>query len=179
VISGISPQELQLRLDAEQQTIRKLKILYGKWWPHYTLPLELKWTLYAEHDTCPYCSTALQMPSGIEAIGQEEAARHIDHMDPLSRGGEESFRNAICACAKCNMAKGKQLFANWLATLPESRQAAVRAIYVEKLGRSPEQFQPGPKQLRLVATRLELAFDEQVLRVLYPKPVVNGPPNRQ
>lgn len=179
MIAGISPQELQHRLEAEQQTIRKLKILYGKWWPHYTLPLELKWTLYAEHETCPYCSRPLEMASGLGAFGQEEAARHIDHMDPLSRGGEESFRNAICACAKCNMAKGKQLFSDWLAALPEPTRTVVRAIYVEKLGRTPEQFQPGPKQLRLVQARLELAFDEQVLRALYPKPVVKGPPNRQ
>jgi CRISPR/Cas system Type II protein with McrA/HNH and RuvC-like nuclease domain len=177
VIAGISQQELQVRLGAEQVLIRKFQILYDQWWPHYALPHELKWTLYAEFEACPYCSTSLQIAADSPTF--ENAVRHIDHMDPLSRGGEESFRNAICACAKCNMAKGRQLFADWLAKLPESNQVIARAAYLQKLGRMPEDFKPGPKQQRLVTTRSELAFDEHVLRTLYPKPVVQGPPKRR
>lgn len=166
-----------MRLGAERVLIRKFQILYGRWWSHYALPHELKWTLYAEFEACPYCSTVLQMTADSPVF--ENAVRHIDHMDPLSRGGEESFRNAICSCAKCNMAKGRQLFSDWLEKLPKNNQAIARAAYLQKLGRTPEEFKPGPKQLRLVTTRAELAFDEQVLRTLYPKPVVHGPPKRR
>ncbi len=179
MISGISQQELQVRLAAEEVTIRKLKILYGRWWQHYALPLELKWTLYAEFEFCPYCSTALQMAVDPSAFGAEDAVRHIDHMDPLSRGGEESYRNAVCACAKCNLSKNRRLFSEWLATLSPANQLISRAVYIRKLGRAPEEFQPGQKQPRLVKERLELGFDEQVLRALYPKPVVRQAPRRR
>lgn len=110
MIIGLSPQELQVHLNAEQATIRKFEIIFGQWWPHYALPRELKWTLYAERDYCPYCSAELQIAIGHGIQDQEDTARHIDHMDPLSRGGEESFRNALCVCTKCNLAKGKRLF---------------------------------------------------------------------
>ena len=99
-------------------------------------------------------------------------------MDPLSRGGEESVRNAIYVCAACNMAKGNRLFVDWLARLPEPRRAMVRQIYVAKQGRPPEHFAPRPRQPRLLLSRPELAFDESVLRRLFPKPLVGGPPRR-
>lgn len=174
----MTPQELQARLDAEQVVIRKLKILFGQWWPCYALPHELKWTLYAERDCCPYCAVKLQMVANSEVHTSEESVRHIDHMDALSRGGEESFRNAICVCDKCNISKGRQLFTNWLDKLAEPNRAVARAAYIQKLGRTPEEFRPGPKQTRLSLMRTELGFDEQVLRTLFPKPVVQGPPKR-
>lgn len=179
MIVGISPEELQAKLDAEQEKIRKFRILFGPWWPHYALPHELKWTLYAEHDSCPYCFAPLQIAVGQEIQDFEDTVRHIDHMDPLSRGGEESFRNAICACSRCNMAKGRRLFADWLAQIPEPNRIHARAAYIQKLGRAPEEFQPGPRQARLSLMRVELRFDEKVLRTLFPKPVVQGPPKRR
>lgn len=178
MIIGVSEQELKAHLDAEQATIGKLEIIFGRWWPHYALPHELKWTLYAEWDCCPYCSAKLQIAIGSGIPDQEDTVRHIDHMDPLSRGGEESFRNALCVCSRCNLAKGKQLFADWLARIPESNQADARAIYVQKLGRTPEAFCPGPKQVRLVRTRIELGLEKSVLRKLFAKPVVQGPPKQ-
>lgn len=178
MIVGIAPQELQARLDAEQGLIRKLQILFGRWWPHYALPHELKWTLYTEYDTCPYCSATLQIAADPGVQSFEDSVPHIDHMDPLSRGGEESFRNAICVCAKCNITKGKRLFADWLPKLTEPNQTVARTAYIQKLGRAPEAFRPGPKQARLLLMRIELGFDERVLRALFPKPVVRGPPQR-
>jgi hypothetical protein len=35
-------------------------------------------------------------------------APELDHIIPLSRGGEHSRLNTQCACRKCNMAKGDQ-----------------------------------------------------------------------
>jgi hypothetical protein len=163
-------------LAQEQATVRKLLILFGPWWPHYTPPYVLRWTLFAERTACPYCDGALGTEPGGDGDDLDRA--HLDHMDPLSRGGEESVRNAIYVCASCNMAKGNRLFVDWLASLPEHRRASVRQIYVARQGRPPEQFTPGPRQPRMLLTRPELAFDESVLRRLFPKPLVGGPPRR-
>lgn len=178
MITGISPEELQAHLDAEEVVIRKLQILFGGLWRYYAFPHELKWTLYTERDVCPYCAEPLQIVADLGAQGLEDTLVHIDHMDPLSQGGEESFRNAICVCAACNISKGRKLFANWLTTLTESNQEVAREIYKQRLGRTPEEFQPGPKQARQTLMRLELGFDEAVLRKLYPTPVVWGTPKR-
>ncbi len=163
-------------LAQEQATVRKLQILYGPWWQHYTPPYVLRWTLFSERERCPYCDGPLGMAPG-SAEGEVDRA-HLDHMDPLSRGGDESVRNAVYACRPCNMAKGNRLFVDWLARLSEERRASVRAIYVDKHSHDPEQFVAGPRQLRLLLTRPELDFDEHVLRTLFPKPLVSGPPKR-
>jgi len=36
----------------------------------------------------------------------DERAPELDHIVPLARGGEHSYRNTQCACRKCNGAKG-------------------------------------------------------------------------
>lgn len=179
MISGITTSELQAHLNAEEVVIRKLKILFGSLWRYYAYPQELKWTLYTEREACPYCAEPLQIVANLGAQGVEDTQVHIDHMDPLSRGGEESFRNALCVCATCNISKGRRLFADWLATLADANQTIARAIYKQKLGREPEEFQPGPKQPRQTLMRLELGFDEQVLQKLYPNPVVWDIPKRK
>ena len=168
---------LDARLAEEAAKIRKFQIIYGPWWPHYVAPYELRWTLFAERGTCPYCAGALEQPeSEMPAPAAVLRSPHIDHMDPLARGGEESVRNAVYACAACNLAKGRRLFVDWLRTLPEVDQQAARAIYVAKHGHEPEAFEPGIKQLRLTLPRVDIAFDESVLRRLYSKPIVSGPP---
>lgn len=35
-------------------------------------------------------------------------APELDHIMPLSRGGEHSYRNTQCSCRRCNMAKGNR-----------------------------------------------------------------------
>lgn len=41
----------------------------------------------------------------------EESEIHLDHVVPLSRGGEHSARNIRVACAPCNLSKGVKLLA--------------------------------------------------------------------
>lgn len=38
----------------------------------------------------------------------EERAPEVDHILPLSQGGEHSYRNTQCACRRCNLAKSSQ-----------------------------------------------------------------------
>jgi 5-methylcytosine-specific restriction endonuclease McrA len=38
--------------------------------------------------------------------GRGDIPLTLDHVVPLSRGGEESWENLVCACVKCNNRKG-------------------------------------------------------------------------
>ena len=57
--------------------------------------------------TCAYCS---------------EAATHLDHVVPLSRGGDDVESNALPACAPCNLSKGAKTLAEWAETFGVSRE---------------------------------------------------------
>jgi len=169
--------DLEVLLRHEQAKIRKFEIIFGKWWRHYAVPYELRWTLWAERAHCPYCAKPLgARPSPAEHDSRTAVTAHIDHMDPLTRGGEESIRNAVYACGRCNSAKGNRLFVDWLTHLREPHRTSAREIYSEKHGHAPEAYTAGRRLPRLTLVRLELEFDEAVLRKLYPTPLVKGPP---
>lgn len=166
-------------LAAELAKVRKLEILFGRWWRYYAVPYEFRWTLYAERRECPYCGERLNDLTGDdEPSASQEVSAHLDHMDPVSRGGEDSIRNALYVCAKCNVAKRNRLFIDWLEMLDPAYRDRARSIYLEKHGHPPEAFVPGARQSRLTLPRIELKFDEAVLRTLFPKPTVSGPPAR-
>lgn len=172
--------DLDARLALERVKSRKLEILFGPWWRHYAVPYEFRLTLYGEHQRCPYCGGPLGPldGEGLGGVGDAMSA-HLDHMDPLSRGGEDSIRNALYVCAACNLRKRDRLFRDWLQRLaPEHREGAT-TIYVAKHGHAPEAFVPGRRQVRLTQPRLELQLDESVLRRLFPHPIVDGPPRTQ
>jgi hypothetical protein len=100
-------------------------------------------------------------------------------MDPLSKGGEDSIRNAVYVCEACNRKKRGMLFVNWLQTLePEYRKLA-HDIYRDKHEHEPEEFRQGPPSARDAGGWVELDLNEDELRELYPKPVVDGPPCNQ
>jgi len=169
--------DLEDLLIQEKAKIRKLEIIFGQWWRHYALPYELRWTLWTERTTCPYCACTLgTWPHEVEDQQSPRTTAHIDHMDPLTRGGEESIRNAVYACGRCNSAKGNRLFVDWVARLSEPHCSLARVIYSAKHGHPPEEFRPGQRQPRLTLGRLELQFEENVLARLFPKPIVQGPP---
>lgn len=165
---------LEALLQAEQGKARKLEIIFGVWWRHYAVPYEFRWTLFAERQHCPYCGALLESP----ADGSDTAFgdTHLDHMDALSLGGEDSVRNTVYVCAPCNMAKGRRSFVDWLAQLAPQHSALARQIYVDKHGHPPEAFTRSAKSQRLTLPRIELQYSEAVLRRLFPKPIVDGPP---
>lgn len=166
-------------LATEAAKARKLEVIFGPWWRHYAVPYEFPVTLYVERSACPYCGGPLGTLALLTAdAGAEEESAHLDHMDPLSRGGEDSIRNAAYVCRDCNLAKGRRLFVDWLGKLAPAHQDSARQLYEDKHGHAPDAFVPGQKQPRLTLPRFELSFDEAVLRQLFPKPIVSGPPAR-
>jgi 5-methylcytosine-specific restriction endonuclease McrA len=58
------------------------------------------------HNACAYCGSW---------------ATHLDHVEPLSRGGADVESNMVPACAPCNLSKGAKTLAEWTETFgPES-----------------------------------------------------------
>lgn len=43
-------------------------------------------------------------------------ATHLDHVHPLSKGGEDAEHNIVPACAPCNLSKGAKTLAEWAET---------------------------------------------------------------
>lgn len=41
-------------------------------------------------------------------------AEHLDHVNPLSRGGADAAHNLVPACAPCNLSKGAKTLAEWV-----------------------------------------------------------------
>jgi len=55
--------------------------------------------------TCHLCSQRVDASlSGLDPDGPT-----IDHVTPLSRGGEHSYANTACAHRRCNLRKGNRL----------------------------------------------------------------------
>jgi 5-methylcytosine-specific restriction endonuclease McrA len=162
-------------LQAEAAKIPKLKIIYGQWWEHWAWPEEFRATLYDERAACPYCGQLL--PPAYIRKGRAGARAHLDHMDPLALGGEDSIRNAVYVCERCNGQKSDMLFVDWLATLAPDAEARARAIYAEKHGHPPEAFSPGDAEPRATGISFELCLSEAELREMYPEPAVDGPPS--
>lgn len=168
----------QAAIEERQSKLRKLKIIYGEWWQHYCLPREFASDIYNERDFCPYCGDKLPP----EYLGEDPTKKpfrdraHLDHMDPLNMGGEDSIRNVVYVCDKCNYRKGRQAFLNWLQTLKPKYRAISREIYENKHGHPPEAFKPGDPNERCDGVAGELCLSEEDLREMYPVPSVNGPP---
>lgn len=161
----------------ERSYVRKLKIVYGAYWRHYAAPEYFHTMLRDERDFCPYCGTRFcdVVPDQFNA-----SPVHIDHMDPLDRGGEHSIRNAVLCCGPCNIKKGKRSFGQWLDMLePEYRKLA-GAIYVEKHGHPPAAFVEGDSTVRR-SRELErtLYQSEEDLEAQFPEPKVSGPPSQR
>mgnify|MGYP001616935991 CR=1 FL=1 len=167
--------------EEKESKLRKLKIIYGEWWKHYCLPQEFSDDLYAERESCPYCGAKLppQYLGDHPTLGSFRGRAHLDHMDPLQLGGEDSIRNVVYACDDCNYKKGKCSFIDWLKILSPEQREISRAIYEEKHGHPPESFLPGEPNERCDGISAELCLDEEELKEMYPEPIVDGPPNNK
>lgn len=161
-------------LKREQITIKKLRVLYGRYWRHYAAPEYFLASLHDERDFCPYCGTWFDE---ITPNPFNDSPLHLDHMDPLDKGGENSIRNAVICCGPCNIQKGKRSFTDWLAMLTPKYRRLARAIYRHKHGHPPEAFIAG------LSTRRDARYLERTLckplpelRRLFPNPIVHRPP---
>ena len=143
------------------------------------MPEDFADEIYSERNFCPYCGDALP-PVYIgnhEAQGPFRGRAHLDHMDPLYYGGEDSIRNVIYVCDECNYQKGRHLFLDWLSLINPEQRKISRKIYTIKHGSQPEQFTPGPQIKRCAGISHVICLDEEELIDIYPSPIVSGPPS--
>jgi 5-methylcytosine-specific restriction endonuclease McrA len=63
-----------------------------------------------------YSRTALLARWGNRCCYCPASAEHLDHVHPLSRGGEDVESNIVPACAACNLSKSDKSLAEWAAT---------------------------------------------------------------
>lgn len=82
----------------------------------------------AERCDCLYCGLQL-----------DHAAKVMDHMDPLSKGGAHDRSNIVVCCAKCNLSKSAKQFADWLLIVPATRRKMIARVYEMKRGATFEQ----------------------------------------
>ena len=163
----------QSALAEEASHIPKLQIVYGKWWRHYAIPEDFRQNLFEERGYCPYCHTKF---SEVVSNSFNPAQIHLDHMDPLTLGGEHSIRNTVYCCGPCNIKKGDLRFTKWLQKLvPEVRESA-RQIYINKHGHLPEEFEEGGPVTKGMWPEMAIYSTEEELKKFYPEPVVSGPP---
>ena len=108
-------------------------------------------------DSCLYCGEVITRSRDYDENGEITATYvHMDHMDPVSLGGydpftydleiegftEDTTRNMVCCCAKCNLKKKDRPFTEWLKLIPAENRELARSVYIEKNGFSPEEFAP-------------------------------------
>jgi 5-methylcytosine-specific restriction endonuclease McrA len=70
--------------------------------------------------TCHYCGIAIhRFPRSQPKPRPQQAT--VDHMHPLSKGGENSLRNMVLACKECNTRKADMLYIDFLKLLRERK----------------------------------------------------------
>lgn len=70
---------------------------------------------------CQACGT--ETPRSMRGTGEDNEP-NMDHIMPLSRGGDHAPSNCRCLCRKCNMDKGALTDKEWRAKKRERRRAA-------------------------------------------------------
>lgn len=87
--------------------------------PEHPLAERLRWLpahLERQDGKCHYCDLIFD-PRDIDPMNRAT----LDHVVPLSRGGEDSEANTVAACLLCNTAKGDMLLDEALEALPAAR----------------------------------------------------------
>lgn len=61
----------------------------------------------------PYSRSEILARWGHRCAYCNAPASHMDHVQPLSRGGADAEHNMLPACARCNLTKGAKTLAEW------------------------------------------------------------------
>jgi 5-methylcytosine-specific restriction endonuclease McrA len=60
-----------------------------------------------------YSRTAILERWGHACAYCGQLATHLDHVEPLSKGGTDTEANIVPACARCNLSKGAKTLVEW------------------------------------------------------------------
>ncbi|MBO4466589.1 MAG: HNH endonuclease [Bacteroidales bacterium] len=97
---------------------------------------------------CIYCG---------RPVSQEEMA--VDHIVPLSKGGENNFNNKVCSCAACNAKKANQDPYDFVLDMPESQYCH----FMNRVRTLEEQGKLSPEKVRrlLALPSVEPEWEEE------------------
>jgi len=69
----------------------------------------------AIYDKCPYCHGVLGSFTGKDAA-------HLDHIHPVSKGGQSTIQNLVYICQKCNSSKSDQTLNSFIRSSSMDRE---------------------------------------------------------
>ncbi|MDD5434664.1 MAG: HNH endonuclease [Nitrospira sp.] len=154
-------------LKSEMAQVNILFRKFGVNWDKCCYPCWLQNHLLSERNFCIYCGHKLYYTYYEAKQGYGVAQIHLDHMDPASKGGEDSIRNAVYVCANCNVRKADMPFTDWLKKLSHECMQISYAIYFQKHGFNPEDFIPG-EQIIPIRGGGSMVFFEDMIEDLVP-----------
>lgn len=110
-------------------------------------------------DFCLYCGKKIEklydwLPDGTPL----KIYVNLDHMDPLSLGGEDEDKNTVYCCVNCNLRKSGKTFIDWLRSLKFPYREIAREVYIRKQGRRPELFEPQESTIVITLKIPEIKF---------------------
>jgi 5-methylcytosine-specific restriction endonuclease McrA len=77
------------------QVPRVIRLLFYNRYPKHRVSLNRRNLFARDENHCQYCGRRFPSPE-----------LSIDHVIPLSRGGNTTWANVVCACTECNKRKG-------------------------------------------------------------------------
>jgi len=128
-----SGRALELQLNEELTIAKTIYKKYKEQWDKICHPSWLYTFLYNEFDECIYCGGKF-----IQTVNKDK--KYLDHMDAISLGGEDSIRNAVFVCNRCNSMKRNLMFHDWLKIIPRERKRIAHAFYQRRHGYKPNDF---------------------------------------
>jgi len=72
-----------------------------------------------------------RQPKSHECIycGKKSAKYHVDHKNPIAKGGSNRKSNLVIACSDCNSSKGDKRMPEWLRNLRASKKSSKKTLY--------------------------------------------------
>jgi 5-methylcytosine-specific restriction endonuclease McrA len=83
----------------------RLRFMAGKWVIHADLLASVR-LIESAMLYCHKLNNRIELKKLIGEAETQKGSRHVDHVQPISRGGLHEVSNLCIACKKCNLSKG-------------------------------------------------------------------------
>lgn len=102
--------DLMIGTNKSSQLLRTQRIRNGTF-----APWMLRYYRFRQQGRCFYCRA--EMLTQVKSCHPQK--ENLEHLVPLSRGGEHAWSNTVLACHQCNTKKGSQTLEEFLSSSPE------------------------------------------------------------
>jgi hypothetical protein len=94
---------------------------------------------------CGYCGKRLNMSLGPSEYHTSPDVPTVDHMQPVSRGGNSDLDNLMPCCSKCNQVKNNKTVEEYRAYLLKKMGAVFTPEQIEYLKQIGVELPPAPE----------------------------------